>query len=313
MGDIVMHPAVPAHELDVRKREVVTAIRQDLDNPAVQAAEGLMALLYGESHPYGRHVKGSIASVELMDAATLCDFHARHCAPSLATLVVVGDVDVEQVAACAHTVFSGWNTAPPREVVVAPPVASCERRTRVISMMNKSQADIAYGFTTIARSDPDYDTFWLMNNVLGQYALGGRLGDNIRERQGMAYYVSSTFDPDIVAGPLAIRAGVNAANVTRTVQAIDEEITSLVATGVTEKELAESRQYLIGSLPRALETNAGIAQFLQTVECFGLGLDYDIQWPARLGRVTRDGIADVARRYLDPSRAAVVIAGPYQA
>ena len=57
-------------------------------------------------------------------------------------------------------------------------------------MMNKAQADIAYGFTTITRRDPDY-AFWLMNNVLGQYALGGRLGDSIRERQGMAYYVSA--------------------------------------------------------------------------------------------------------------------------
>ena len=49
-----------------------------------------------------------------------------------------------------------------------------------------------------------------MNNVLGQYALGGRLGDSIRERQGMAYYVSSSFDANVVAGPLMIRAGVSA-------------------------------------------------------------------------------------------------------
>ena len=51
-------------------------------------------------------------------------------------------------------------------------------------MMNKAQADIAYGFTTIARRDPAYYAFSLMNNVLGQYALGGRLGDSIRERAG---------------------------------------------------------------------------------------------------------------------------------
>ena len=50
-------------------------------------------------------------------------------------------------------------------------------------MMNKAQADIAYGFTSLRRSDPEYYAYWLMNNILGQYALGGRLGDSIRERR----------------------------------------------------------------------------------------------------------------------------------
>ena len=69
-------------------------------------------------------------------------------------------------------------------------------------MMNKAQADVAYGFTTIARSDPAYYAFSLMNNVLGQYSMGGRLGDSIRERQGMAYYVFSSLDANVAEGPL---------------------------------------------------------------------------------------------------------------
>ena len=60
--------------------------------------------------------------------------------------------------------------------------------------------------------------------MLGQYALGGRLGDNIRERQGMAYYVFSSFDANVAEGPLVIRAGVNPANVERTMRAIDDEV-----------------------------------------------------------------------------------------
>src|SRR5439155_18266043 len=116
--------------------------------------------------------------------------------------------------------------------------------------------------------------------------LGGRLGDSIRERQGMAYHVSGTFDANMAAGPLVIRAGVNAANVDRAIASIDEEVTNLRRNGVTPKELAESRQYLIGSLPRSLETNAGIAQFLQAGEFFDLGLDYDVRLPDLLRAVT---------------------------
>lgn len=179
-------------------------------------------------------------------------------------------------------------------------------------MMNKAQTDIAYGFTTITRDDPQYFPFWLLNNVLGQYALGGRLGDSIRERQGMAYYVSSTFDPNIAAGPLVVRAGVSAANVERAIASIDEEIASVAREGITSRELAESTQYLIGSLPRALETNAGIAQFLQTAEFFGLGMDYDQTMPNRLRAVTLDAVRDVAAAYLDPGRATIVVAGPFQ-
>src|SRR4029079_14124361 len=116
----------------------------------------------------------------------------------------------------------------------------------------------------------------------GQSAIGGRRGDSIRERQGMAYYVSSSFDANLAEGPLAIRAGVSAANVDRAIASIDEEIERLLADGLTEKELDESRRYLIGAMPRALETNAAIANFLQTAEFFGLGLDYDVRTPALL-------------------------------
>ncbi len=179
-------------------------------------------------------------------------------------------------------------------------------------MMNKSQADIAYGFVTIRRTDPAYYAFWLMNSVFGQYSIGGRLGDSIRERQGMAYYVSSSLDANVSPGPLAIRAGVAAKNIDRAVASIDEEITRIVGEGVTAKELDESRRYLIGSIPRALETNAAIANFIQTAAFFELGLDYDARLPALLTAVTLDDVHDAARRALDPERATVVIAGPYQ-
>jgi zinc protease len=127
----------------------------------------------------------------------------------------------------------------------------------------------------------------------------------------MAYYVSSSLDANVAEGPLLVRAGVSPTNVHRAVASIDEEVVRLVRDGLTEKELDESRRYLIGSIPRALETNAAIASFLQTEEFFGLGLDYDARLPDLLRAVTLDDVNAAARRALDPDRAAVVIAGPY--
>jgi zinc protease len=220
-------------------------------------------------------------------------------------------VNTERVSDVAARVFGPWPRAELETTAMPPVVRATERSRRVISMMNKAQADVAYGFTTITRTDPMYEAAFVMNNILGQYSMGGRLGDSIRERQGMAYYVFSALDANVVPGPLLIRAGVNPANVDRALASIDEEIARMAAEGPTDRELAESRQFLIGSLPRRLETNVGIANFLQTVEFFDLGMDYDLRVPDLLARVTRDDVHAAARAVLDPSKAAVVVAGPY--
>ena len=311
VGEILMSPSVPATELATRKGEVITAIRQDDDNPFVRAIERLTAMLYGEHHPYGPRIKGSIETVERLTRDELSGLHAARFSPSGLTAVIVGDVEMRRAIDVAAEVFGGWTREAPEPIPLpGPPVASPRRRV-VIPMMNKVQVDIAYGFTSVARADPAYYACLLMNNVLGQYAMGGRLGDSIRERQGMAYYVSSSFDPGVIDAPLVIRAGVSPANVERAIASIDEELVRMRRDGVTTKELNESRQYLIGSMPRSLETNGGIASFLQTVEFFGLGLDYDVRLPALLEEVQQEEVNSVAARVLDPDRAAIAIAGPY--
>lgn len=312
LGDVVMSPSFPDDEIATRKTEVVTSIRQDEDNPSVRAVESLMALLYPDNHPYGRRLKGTADIVGGLTREQLVRLHAERFAPGELSLVVVGDVSVDRASRTADRVFGGWRLPRPLPVDVLRVDAHSRRQRLVIPMMNKAQADVAYGFRAVARRDPAYHAFWLMNHVLGQYSMGGRLGDSIRERQGMAYYVFSSLDANVIEGPLTIRAGVSAANVDRAVTSIDEEVARLLRDGITVKELNESRQYLVGSMPRALETNNGIAAFLQTVEFFDLGLDYDTRLPDLLHAVTLDDVHTAAKRVLDPDRATIVIAGPYQ-
>jgi zinc protease len=249
--------------------------------------------------------------VSAIDGAALQELHSNRIQPSVTSLIMVGDVAAEHAVAAAERSFGSWQGRAQDGPALVPADVATERRVRVVPMMNKAQADIAYGFTAIARADPRYYAYWLMNNILGQYSLGGRLGDSIREQQGMAYYAYSAFDADLIPGPLIVRAGVNPANVERAVASIDAELTRMAEAGPTDNELAESRQYLIGSLPRNLETNGAIAGFLQSVEFFGLGLDYDQRIPGLLSGVTRDEVHEAARSVLDPARATVVVAGPY--
>ena len=311
VADIVRGATCPEEEIVKRRGEITTAIRQDDDNPGVRAVEGLMDLLYGNAHPYSRRPKGTLESVARIDRGALLDFHRRRFAPSTLSLAIVGDVRPPGAVAAASHAFGDWQNEPPEATVLPPVPVSRERRRVVLPMMNKAQADIAYGFTTVARSDPAYYAYWVMNNILGQYGMGGRLGHTIREHQGMAYYVFSGFDANVAAGPLMVRAGVNPSNVDRAVASIDDEIGRMASEGITEDELVESKQYLIGSIPRMLETNVSIATFLQTIQQFDLGLDYDRQLPDLLCAVTRDEVCQAAQRTLSPDRAAIVIAGPY--
>ncbi|MEZ5287656.1 MAG: pitrilysin family protein [Vicinamibacterales bacterium] len=309
-ADLLRAPVFPEAEVRVRLRELVTIIRQEEDDPASVAAERLWQELYGP-HPYARALRGTVASVESLDRADLVAFHTAHLLPSRLVVVAVGSLPAAAMLDAATTAFAEWAADPGRVPAVVPdaPPARSRREVRV-AMPDKAQADIAYGFVGIRRSDPAYMPASVMNNVLGQFALGGRLGDSIRERQGMAYYVFSALDAGVGPGPVSIRAGVSEDNIDRTIASIDREIDAVRAEGFTETEVAESVQYLTGALPRQLETNAGMAGFLLNAELFDLGLDYDRRLPDLLQAVTRDAVIDQARRLLDPQQATVVVAGP---
>jgi zinc protease len=309
VADVARNPVFPSGEIEKRRAETITAIRQDQDNPGVRAAEALQSLLYADGHPYGRPAKGTIESVERFTRDDLVAHHAARFTPATLFAVVVGDVRAAKTADRIATVFEGWSGVPSAERDV-PPVPPRRPSRIAIEMPEKSQSDIAYGFTSISRLDATYYAHWMMNMILGQFGLGGRLADNIRERQGMAYYAFSTFDPSLGPGPLVIRAGVDPANVARALEAIDAEVGGFGRDGATEREFRETRQFLIGSIPRMLENNPAIAQFLQSSEFFGLGLDYDRRLPDLIRAVTIDEVNAAAASVLDPSRASAAVAGP---
>ena len=318
VADVARHPGFPEKEITTRREQLITSIRQEEDNPATMAGDAFAKALYGD-HPYARKVRGTIQGLESIRRQDLVRFHQKGFDPLIMTVVVVGDLVEEFALAAITKLFGDWSrlrykasagtSRPP--IKVADPVTPPERRLVPVPMMNKAQADVVYGFLGVRRSDPEYHAISVMNNALGQYAIGGRLGDSIRERQGMAYYVFSSLDATFGVGPFAIRAGVSAANVEKTIASIDQELDLVLSKGFTPQEIDESKSYMIGSLPRQLETNAAIASFLLNVETFGLGLDYDERLPALIGAVTKEAADAAARRLLNPVKATIGVAGPW--
>jgi zinc protease len=311
-ADVARHPRFSDEEIATRRETLISSIRQAEDDPAAMAVDTFMRALYVD-HPYARNVRGTVASVEAIRRQDLVRFHQKGFDPAAITVVIVGDIEEEAAIASVAKLFGSWTPSAktPPTIVVPEAKRITTRFTVSFPMMNKSQADVVYGFVGIRRSDPDYTSMSVMNNALGQYAIGGRLGDSIRERQGMAYYVFSSLDATFGEGPFSIRAGVAAANVERTIASIDTELTAILDKGFTEQEIDESKSYMIGAIPRQLETNAAIASYLLSIETFGLGLDYDERLPALIGAVTKASADAAARRLLDPQRATVAVAGPW--
>ncbi len=311
VSDILRQPSFPDTEVAKRRRELLTSLRQDEDDPGTRATEAALELLYGSRHPYGQPTKGRREVVEELDRAALSAFHGRHVVPSSTSLVIVGDVEPDAAQAAVTRTLGDWRgpafVAPPP----ATPPARLPRQRLVLPMMDKSQVDIAYGLTAVRRADPAYYGCWIMNHVLGQAGIGGRLGRNIRERQGMAYYAFSSFEAGHLESPLLTRVGVSPDNVERALDAIDEEMTAMAAEGITEAELVDTKRYLVGAIPRRLETNREVAAFVQQAEYFDLGLDYDRRLPDLVRAITRDEVSAIAKRLLSVDHAAIAVAGPY--
>jgi len=303
-------PAFPDDQIELRRQETLTRIAQDAENTGARAAARFFERLYGERHPYAHAPRGTAASIEALTRADLEAFHRAHVRPERLIAAIVGDIDEARARDAVARTLAPWAPAGGAAAgELPPPEPPAARDHSAIDVPGKSQADIAYGFLGPGRLDDGYYACWVMNTVLGQYGMGGRLGENIRERQGMAYYAYSSYDAARIPGPLLVRAGVDPANVDRTIAAIDHEIARIASGGVTREERDDAVRYLTGSIPRLLETNAGIAQFLTTVEQFGLGEDFERRLPALLAAVTVEEASAAAAR-LDPTRAVVVVAGP---
>jgi len=139
VADVIRRPSFPPEQVEKRRTAIVTALRQDQDNPAVVATEGLMALLYTGGHPYGRAGRGTVASVEAIGRNDLVAFHRRRATPDGLRLVVVGDVEPSRVEDLVDRVFGDWR-AETAGAVVPPRVSPAQERRETRHVIRRQAA-----------------------------------------------------------------------------------------------------------------------------------------------------------------------------
>jgi zinc protease len=207
--------------------------------------------------------------------------------------------------------LGGWQVKGQKEAPELPGVKPL--RKTVIKhhrIPGKSQSDMVLGTHAPKRRDPEFMAASLGNNILGQFGMMGRIGDSVREKAGLAYYAYSRLNAGLGPGSWEVSAGVNPKNVGRAKGLIVDELKRFVQEGVNEDELADSKANFIGRLPLSLESNGGVAGALLNIERHNLGLDYYLRYADLVNEVTREDVLSTARKFINPDRLAISVAGP---
>jgi len=269
-------------------------------------------MLYTPDHPYGRPVNGALSSIASLTRADLLDYYHR-LHPQAGALVVVGDVSGAAVYQTLETLLGQWQPphAPPDTDVPAPRPLTAPAR-HLHPMAGKFQADVVLGWIGPDRRAADFYAAYVGNTILGQLGLGGRIGQSVRENEGLAYYANSHLQGGSGPGPWLAFAGVNPAGVDKAIDLMLAEIRRFRAEPVTDDELADAKAYLTGVLPLQMETNEGVAGTLLDMHLYQLGDDFIARYPAIINGVTQDEIQAAVQKYLNDEVYALAIAGPVE-
>ncbi len=309
LQDVAENPVFPDDDLEKTRDEILSHLREQEDSPRVRADRALRTRLYAAEHPYARNSEGTPESIRAITRPDCVAFHAAHYGADRLLLSVVGDFDAAQVREQA----AGWRRGPargPAPGIEAHKVTDSTGEPIRIPMPHKSQATLLLGAGGVPFRHPDYYALSLIGLILGGIGLMGRLGERLREQEGVVYGVGARAQAHLWGGEWVVSAGVRPEHVERARSLILEEIARVLREPVSDEEWDDAVEHQVGSLPLRLETNDGLAGFLLNWEYYGLGLDYLDRYPDLLRAETPARLQQAAQRYLDPEAFHTIIAGP---
>jgi zinc protease len=311
LSELLRRPTFPDDELERLRGQVLTELKEMDDNTRVVAERTWRELAYPSTHPFHRLTVGTADTVTATTRTDLSAFQSTWFGPNQTTLIIVGDVNLDDATAATDANLGDWPGVPAESVESTLPGSNLpEREVREAAMTGKTQADITIGLPTLDRRSPDYYALSFANHILGRMYFMGRFGEKVRDEQGLAYYAYSELNSSYGRGPWLMRAGVNPSNLDKALGSIDAELERFLADGPTPAEQSDGVSSLLGSLPRQLETNEGAAAVMGEIELYGLGLDYLERYPDIVRGLTAEQVTEVARRWIDPAHLVTAIAGP---
>lgn len=303
-------PTFPGQQVELVRGQMLTDLQIRANDTRHVAAVAFRELLYPD-HPYGRPSEGRMGTISTITQADIQAYHARAFGPQGMIITLAGAVRGAEAIARLEHALGDWQNPQQPPLPEVPDMARPETTRRAhIAMPDKSQTDLLLGLPGPRRAAPDYLDAKLMNTILGIFGMMGRIGENVREKRGLAYYAYSHLQGGLGPSPWLASAGVAPDDVAEATEAILQEIARMQDEPVPAKELADSQSYITGSMPVGLETNSGLASVLNDIALYELGLDYLQRYPDMIWAITPERVQAAAQKYLSTTQIAIAAAGP---
>ena len=308
LGEVLLEPTFPERELERLKSQRIADLLQIESEPRALADEAFEMFLYSADSRFAVQNGGSKKTVEALSPADVSGFYRDAYVPSVATLVVAGDVSFNEARDSLSRVFESWPRAELKTQTRPNEIDYGSRRLRIVDKAGAPQSELRVGHAGIPRGHPNYFPAVVMNAILGGL-FGSRINLNLREAHGYTYGASSYFDWRKDAGPFVISTAVQTEVTSAALNEILVEIGRIREKPVSVAELSLAKDYLDGVFPIRYETTGAVASALANMVVYQLPEDYFDSYRANIQAVTAEQVLAAAKEHLKPDVLQTLIVG----
>ena len=305
LGLALSHPRFDADAVSRVRAQMLQSIEQEKGDPGSVAEKSFYSFYFG-AYAYGHPVEGDARGLMAIQPADLRNFARLHWVRGGLQIAIVGDADAATATALLRLAFGSLPDA-------APPPPPAPARVGApglhVVAMDVPQPTALFALPGLLRHDPDFLTATVANYILGGGGSASRLTNEVREKRGLTYDVSTDLVPYRKAGLLLGEVAARKDVLRQTIAVVRDTMRKFAADGPTPQELDDAKTYLNGSFPLAFASDTGLAAQLNTFQQMGLGVDYLDKRAGLIDAVTIDDVRRVARRLCDPSKMTIVVAG----
>jgi zinc protease len=304
--DLLEHPAFDDQKLQLAKQQAAAGIVRRNDEPSAIAGREAAILVYGKNNPYARVPE--LATVMPITIADLKQWHDRTLVPNDMIVNVEGDFD----SAAMEQALRGAFDAMPRGTPVPPVNPDFAGPTPGVYLVNKTdinQSSVWVLGLGTERSNPDYYALSVMNEIFGG-GFGSRLFQNVRTKLGLAYEVGGGYGASYDhPGMFRVVAGTRSENTVKTAQELLRQIGELKTQPFTDEELRSARDQVLNGFIFEYDSRDKVLANRTKLEFYGYPADYLEKYREGVEKVTTADLERVARKYIDPSKLAVLVVG----
>ena len=298
-------PRFDQEAVDRVKGQVQSIIASDLKDPDKIAGRALDQMSYGD-HPYATSLNGTSESLAALTRDDILDAKARVMARDRMFVSAVGDITEAQLGALLDTLLGDL----PATGAPMPPRATVGL-TGGVSIIDYAspQSVVAFSQPGISRDDPDFFPVFVLNQILGGSGFEARLMEEVREKRGLTYGISTYLVTTDLADTWQGYVASANEKVAEAIDVIRAEWRRAAAEGVTQAELDAAKTYLTGSYPLRFDGNGPIADILVCMQMQVLPVIYLANRNGYVDAVTLADVKRVAARWMNPDVLRFVVVG----